>query len=592
MPTEEQLKTALINADKAGDTEAAKKLASALKQMRQPQAEAPQKPNDSYALNTAREGLQGMTFGFSDELGAGMAALAASMTTDATFNDAYKDIVGHVRQEQNAFRDENPKTAFAAQMAGGLASGVGGLAKLGAKEGAKLGARVAQNALVGAGEGALAGAGFSDEDKLKGAVQGAAIGSVAGVAGGEVVNKFQKSSALKKEASKLFETDPESSKLALYMKNGKGKIVGDKAAEEAINQGYDKGIVQVAKAASNRDRSAMLRMVNILEKGKNNSRYGAINRPADVAGDSLAKRVKFIVQTNKQAGRSVDIAARGLKGQEVDYQPAVRSFLTKLDDFGVKFDPATQKVNFTGSDFEKIPGAERAIRNLVNRMRNTNTPDAYDVHRLKKFIDNNVEYGKNSGGSVGQAESLMKQLRADLDSALDGKFPQYDKANTAYSETKTALDAFQKAVGKTIKFDAPNLDKALGTSSRRFLSNVQSRTGLINALDDLEKIATKNGAKFDDDVITQALFADELDSVFGAAAKTSLQGDAQKATRHGVNAAMGNFREAATDAIASKIDDARGINEENAIKAIKELLKRQSTSSNTRASSSEVIVRP
>lgn len=591
MPTEEQLKTALINADKAGDTVAAKKLANALKRMRVEPVESP-KTNDSYALNTAREGLQGMTFGFSDELGAGMAALAASMTSDATFNDAYKDIVGSIRQEQNAFREENPKTAFAAQMAGGLASGVGGLAKLGAKEGAKVGARVLQNAAVGAGEGALAGAGFSDENKLKGAAQGAAIGSLAGAIGGEVVNKFQKNSALKREASELFETDPQNAKLAAYMKTGQGKIVGDKAAQEAMRQGYDEGIVQAVKGASNRDRIAMSRMVSILEKGKNNRRYGAINRPVDVAGDSLAKRVKFIQQANKKAGMAVDRAARGLKGQEVDYRPAVNSFLENLDDFGVKFDPVTNSISFKGSDFEKIPGAERAIKNLLSRMRDTNAPDAYDVHRLKRFIDNNVEYGKNSGGSVGQAEILMKKLRTDLNTALKGKFSEYDQANAAYRETKTAIDGFQKAAGKAVDFDAPNLDKALGTSSRRFLGNAQSRPGLINSLNDIETIAAKNGAKFDDDVITQALFADELDSMFGAAAKTSLQGDVQKATKHGVNAALGNVREAATDLLASKVDDARGINEENAIKAIKELLKRQSTSSKTRVSSSEVIARP
>lgn len=590
MATEAQLKTALINADKAGDTDAARKLAHAIKTMRaERQPESNPKTNDSYALNTAREGIQGMTLGFSDEIGAGMAALAASMTSDAKFTDAYNDIVKHVRNEQNAFREENPKTAMAAQLVGGLATGGAGFAKFGAKQAATNIGRVLPNVAVGAVEGGIAGAGFEDENKLEGAAKGAVTGAIVGGAIGEAANHFQKNSALKKEITELFAKNPSDVKLVNYMQQG-SKVVKDKAAEEAIRQGYDKGVIQAVKVSSNKDKVLMQKMVDVLEKGKQNSRYGAVNRPSDIVGDSLARRVKFIEGVNRKAGQEVKRAANGLRGQKVDFNPAVDNFLADLAETGVKFDPVARSVSFKGSDFQGIPGAENSIKRLLARMIGNHSPDAFEVHQLKKFLDENINFGKQTEGMSGKVERLMSNLRTNIDAALDQKFKAYDVANTKFSETKAALDDFQKSVGKSIDFQSENLDKMLGTSARRFLSNVQARGGLLDSLQEIEQVAAKNGAKFDDDVITQALFADELNSVFGSSARTSLQGETAKAGKQGLKAAAsgGSIREAAVDAIAEKIDGFRGIDEESAIKAIREVLKRQSKSSKTASTSTDL----
>ncbi len=122
-----------------------------------------------------------------------------------------------------------------------------------------------------------------------------------------------------------------------------------------------------------------------------------------------------------------------------------------------------------------------------------------------------------------------------------------------------------------------NADKATGTLLRRMMSNVQSRVNLVDAVDNLETISKKYGASFDDDIATQMLFADELDSVFGPVARTSLQGEVAKSVKTGLGAASSNTTAtgAAIDAAAAGVEKLRGINQENAFKSISELLKRE-----------------
>jgi hypothetical protein len=92
------------------------------------------------------------------------------------------------------------------------------------------------------------------------------------------------------------------------------------------------------------------------------------------------------------------------------------------------------------------------------------------------------------------------------------------------------------------------------------------------------RLLIQNGKQkplFDDDLVTQALFADELDSVFGPTARTSFQGQIDQALKRGVSAATttGGAADAAIGVIGKAAEKARGINQENAFKSIKELLR-------------------
>lgn len=363
-----------------------------------------------------------------------------------------------------------------------------------------------------------------------------------------------------------------------YLRKGGPKVSKDPKALDAIKQGFDKGVVATIKGASPVDRDKMLKMVNFMERGKKNAKFQMRNRPTDIVGDSLMERYKAVKEINREAANRLDGVAKSLQGKPVNYQIAMNDFLTQLRDTGVKLtqDGDSLKPVFAGSRFEGSTQAERIITRLVKRMSDTKPPDAYDVHRLKGFIDEQVDFGKSKGGLTGKAETIVKSLRRGLDQALDQKFPEYNKVNTKYADTRGALDMFDKASG-TIDLAADNADKATGVLMRRLMSNVQSRAALINSIDEIQSVAGKYGRTFDDDLMTQVLFADELDSVFGPVARTSFQGQIKQGVEQGVNMAA----EAGTNdglmrmglkAAGGLVDRARNINEEAAFQSIKDLL--------------------
>ena len=65
------------------------------------------------ASGIARSGLQGLTFGFSDEIGAGVGAAFDSVFSDQSFNDAFDKRVEDSRSKLKSFSKANPKTALA-----------------------------------------------------------------------------------------------------------------------------------------------------------------------------------------------------------------------------------------------------------------------------------------------------------------------------------------------------------------------------------------------------------------------------------------------------------------------------------------------
>lgn len=417
----------------------------------------------------------------------------------------------------------------------------------------------------------------------KGAATGAAIGEAVIPAIGAAAGMRGGRNVIPKRGPKPERVDPrveplrdrtgdvETAKVKL---DAKGNVVKDKAAVETIRQGFDEGFVASIKASGLKDRRNMLAMVDEVEKGLRNRRYAALNRPSDVVGDSLSERVSHIRSVNQKAGQRLDVEAKKLKGQPVDYSPAVGGFLSSLDDLGIKFNNG--KLDFSGSDIEGLAGPQRIFRNVVDRMLNTRVPDAYDVHRLKRFLDEQVTYGKTQRGLSGKASGILKDLRHNLDAALDSKFPEYNLANTQYAETISALDDFQSAVGKRIDLTGPNVDKALGVASRKILTNYASRTELLDALNSLDTIANKYGGAFSDDIIVQAMFVDELNGIFGDAAKGSFGGKIEQATKTALREGLGaSLKEAVIDAAGEKINDLRGVNKEAAIAALRKLLSEQ-----------------
>jgi hypothetical protein len=334
--------------------------------------------------------------------------------------------------------------------------------------------------------------------------------------------------------------------------------------QQAIKQGFDEGLVAMIREASPADRRNMLQSLNIMEQATGNKRFSMLNRTTDVAGQSVLKRYKAIREANTKAGRSIDRYARqNLKNQYVDFDQPVNNFMSELSDMGIR-QRDDLSLDFAGSDIEGLAGVEGFLNRIVNRMKSPRDMTAYEVHMLKKFIDEQVSYGKLQEGLAGRAESVVKNLRRNLDNILDENFAGYNTANTRYAETINAMNEFQDLMGRKIDFDSPSAPTAVGTKLRGLGSNIQNRGRLLDSLRELQTLGNRYG-QFDDDVINQAAFTMDLDRVFGTKADTSFAGQIGER----IPTTKGEMTSAAARAAANKV---RGINQEAQFKAMRELL--------------------
>jgi len=390
-----------------------------------------------------------------------------------------------------------------------------------------------------------------------------------------MAEKFQTPS--KKKIAALIQEDPRNTEVVKYIVKGSGRVGKDKNAMEAIRQGFDESVIAAVKGSKTQDVENMLQMMKVLRAGKKNAVYAAENRPTDIVGDSLASRIKHTVGVKNKAGQDIKAVSRTLRGKDVDYSGAMDGFLGELADNGVNLEYKNGRVipKFKGSAFQGNQASERLIKRIVNRLSDAAGNDALDVHLAKQFISEEVSFGaKSKSGLPANAEIIVKNLRRGLNESLNDRFPAYRDANSRYSTAKGALDNVQKAVGTSVDLTRANVDKSLGTSLRRILSNAQSRVGLLDSIKELESIVKSTGGKVSDDIISQVIFADELDRMFGAPAKTSLKGQTEQALRRGADVARGRgLTEIGIDVAGTLVDKARGVTDEKAIAAIEKLLR-------------------
>ena len=355
---------------------------------------------------------------------------------------------------------------------------------------------------------------------------------------------------------------------------GAPKVRKDKQAIEAIKQGFDEGTIAVTKGSSNTDKAKMLQMVEQMKQIKKNKLFADDNRITDIVGESLTERAKHVLEVNKRAGKQVDEASKALKGKVVNFDNAADNFLNDLDELGVSVGDDL-KPKYFDSTLEFNPTDQKVINNVMELLvRNQNKPDALNLHKLKKTIDNQVTYGKTTEGGLSNSTSnALKGLRTNINKELGDFSPNYKKANATFSETIDALDSLQDVAGKKMNLTGVNADQALGTLSKRLVGNAQTRIPLKEAINKIESIAKKHGGEFDDNIGTQLLFAHEMEDLFKTAPRKSLQGEVNTAIRQGADLIETPAR-AGIGIVAQGAEKLRGINDVNAIKAIEELLKK------------------
>jgi len=434
-------------------------------------------------------------------------------------------------------------------------------------------ARPAEELLGAAGAGAAQQIAEEAELGPAGQIAATMVGGLAGV----TLAKAPKVLFPSKEALiQKIKTNPTSADVA-EVKLVEGVVKKDRTASEVVRQGFQPSVVASTKTGSNKDKFNMLKMLHVFKKGKKDAVYAAKNRPSDVLGESMNERVKYILDTNKNAGKEIEVVAKKLKTKTIDTSDAVDSLMNDLDDIGVaisRTEDGKLAVSLKGSDIEGDIASKGLLKNVLNRLKSIEEGSAYDAHRAKRYIDTQVSYGKTRANPLSkETERIVKKFRSRINDTLGEASGEYKAANTKYKDTLEALEGIQKAVGASVDMQGGNVPKAFGTSLRKILSNYGSRVQMMDSVANAESTAVKYGMKMDDDLIKQLIFSNEIDRMFGSFAPTSFKGQIESATKQGLDMARKSALETAIDLTSRAGERIRGINEENAIKAIEKMLK-------------------
>jgi hypothetical protein len=358
-----------------------------------------------------------------------------------------------------------------------------------------------------------------------------------------------------------------------------GKAVKDKVQQVALKAGIDEGTVAMIAASDKPTKSRMKTMMEVLEGGKKSLEFRNFNPPQRVLGQSIQDKLSVVQRTNATAASQLDDVADSLKGKPVDISSAMGNFIGKLERQGIVFDPKSGKLNFDDSTIEGLGDAQAIIQRVVKRLHQTKDPtnNAYRAHNAKKFIDAQVTYGKTQTGLNGTMEGIIKGLRKDIDTALDTTFPQYDRVNTNYSQTREIIDEVQRLAGARVDISGEMSGKSLGTMSRKVLSNYNTGTAMEVMFEDLDKVARKYGNpltdNIDDDLKKLVSLEAEMRRMFPTATKpNTLQGNiGMEAARVGADMASGG-KIGLVGKLMDKVSSAFSVDEEAKIKAIKAML--------------------
>lgn len=335
--------------------------------------------------------------------------------------------------------------------------------------------------------------------------------------------------------------------------NDVGEVVSRPASLKAVKVlgGTDeaKGLVSVIEKMSPATKKQSNKMLDFIEKGKNDVIFKDMNRVTDIVGGSGAERARAIKFLNKKSGEEIGNVAKSLDNKTVNISRPKEDFIRGLNDLGVTFkrgDDGWVTPDFSRSKFQG--GNQNDMAVLINDLLNDN-PNFEFAHKLKQQIRKNVDFDKGGAGQIkGQSQKMLKDLSRGIDDILDSTSPKYKKANENFANTVELKNNWEKLSGKDIDINGNVIDdplmtnmdwnsdlfaEALGGKLMRLISNAESRTPIKQLLVNTERALKKLNVKFKDDVPQLIHVASEFDDIFKLTAKGSAKGIINKA----VNAA-------------------------------------------------------
>jgi len=365
-----------------------------------------------------------------------------------------------------------------------------------------------------------------------------------------------------------------------------GAVRQDPLAQQAVEAWQRPGVVQAVKQANPATRAKMLSMLNMRRRIGQNEALAARMRPTDITGQSMMERVNYLQDVlNLNNKRLLEIEQKNLSGKPVQTAPVMQAYTESLDRLDIKLlDDNT--LSFEGSQIAENPGAQKTIMSL-HRLLSEDVPiDALRFHKLKRQLDEIIDYGKAQQELTGTGKDVLSRVRAALNNEIRRVDNDYAQVNDVISDLLGSFDRLQAVAGRRTDLTQEGAATRLGQEARKVFSNYNVRGELIEAIDQIDAAAVKYGGKFDDNVMDLAMFATALDQRFGPVAATSLEGvmDSTRRRQELAENVLSTVLETSTGGTAgamanvgrrmARMVKAREMTDEDAYRLMEELLRR------------------
>ncbi|MCK5651469.1 MAG: hypothetical protein KAJ42_08840 [Gemmatimonadetes bacterium] len=440
--------------------------------------------------------IQGASFGTSDELLGGLRGMFSPNLTREEGIEA-------ARRTQTEFREDNPRTAFALEILGGVGAAIATAGAAGAVGGAgRVGAAVVRgsNALragrpltsalvLGAGGGALEGAGRA-EGGLRERAVGAAIGGTVGAVAGPVITGVGLGIR----------------SLATRFVSPTGRAAGERAAREAAERALIADGVPIETARLAAERAQQLGVpITLMEIGEENVRaaagatsripgpgmrtlQGGITRRAGAQNTRVLERLQTALGVD--ARDVVKDQADRIAARSAAAQPAYDAAYEAAEAIGGIADDEVNRLFRTTPEFRELyDGARRLWRlddvnipALFNEAgEQVGNPDLRALDWMKQALDDRIRRGAGQVGAPGPNEARLLRNRLNgMLNLVDNQVDEYKVARAGFAGASDLVDALERGANEFIDMDARQLTRVAAemTPDQRELA----RLGLFDAI--------------------------------------------------------------------------------------------------------------
>lgn len=421
-----------------------------------------------------RTALQGATLGWGDEaqslIGAGYASLVDGKKG---FWNYYDESQKSLKSERDAYSEQNPKTALALEVGGGVATG----GALGAKA---LGSSALKNvpkwlstAGIGAIEGAIYNSGSANKgERLGEGAKGAAIGAVAAPIVGGTVQKIGEfgSNVTKYIAEKLTDTPKRQAVRAIRdIMETTGLSVDDaidrykSLGKEGALADIDENFRWLTRGAVDNFGPAKGAARDFVEERQ----LGQIDRLIDKAQQTIGADADKLKTTIKTLSKDRSTKAKPLYDQAFSAAQPTKEMLN-LANTSNSMKRAMRRASKIASD-EGEP-----VDSLFKQ-----------YHYAKMQLDRDIERLYSSGQrSEGRAVLNVKNRLLAL---MDEASPEYKKARDLYAGDSALLDAAKQGQ-KIMKMSADDVDEVVAamSGSEKELFRLGAVKSIVDTLEDTQ----------------------------------------------------------------------------------------------------------